>query len=148
MSDEITLVPGRRKYLFYGDQTGMQLLQPMIAMVKEQMLTYELAFEGKQDLAIWLGEQKMGSYLYVAAPWTNLTSLKLLAEHMGFSADEAQYIGYGERTINLFCCRCHGLTRIGATVSEITCTHCELLLEVSDHYSSLREAYLGYVARL
>jgi dimethylamine monooxygenase subunit C len=148
MSDEITLIPGKRKYLFYADQMGMEILQPVIRMVKEQKLTYELVFEGDLDFSMWLGEQKMGSYLYVAAPWINLTSIKLLAEDIGFSAEDAQYIGYGERRINVFCCRCHGLTEIEGTAVEITCRHCQLLLEVSDHYSSIREAYLGYVARL
>jgi dimethylamine monooxygenase subunit C len=148
MSDEITLVSGKRKYLFYADQIGMQILQPVIGKVKVLMLTYEMAFEGEHDLSMWLIEQKMGSYLYVAAPWSNLKSIKLLAEDIGFSAEEAHYIGYGDRRINVFCCRCHGLTESDGTVAEIICRHCQLLLEVSDHYSSLREAYLGYVARI
>ncbi|MFP7298830.1 dimethylamine monooxygenase subunit DmmA family protein [Neobacillus niacini] len=147
MEDELTLVPGKRKYLFYGDQIGMQLLRPVIAIAMEQKLNYELVLEGEQDLAMWLGEQKMGSYLYVAAPWANLKSIKLFAEGIGFSAEEAKYVGYGERSINIFCCRCHGLTEIVETAAEIPCRHCKLLLEVSDHYSTLRGAYLGYVAR-
>lgn len=148
MSDQITLVPDKRKYLFCTDQIGLELLQPVIEWVKELMLPYEIVIEGERDLFEWLSPQKMGTYLYVSLEWSKLRTVKSLAEEIGYSVEEAQYIGYGDHRINVFCCRCHGLTEVDLGAMEITCKHCRLLLEVSDHYSSLREAYLGYVAKL
>lgn len=148
MSDQIKLVRGKQKYLFYTDQRGFEFLLPVIEMVKELMLPYELVFEGERDLSEWLTSQKMGTYLYGALEWSKLSSIKVLAEDIGFSVEEAQYMGYGNRRINVFCCRCHGLTEVDSGVEKVNCIHCQLLLEVSEHYSSLREAYLGYVAKL
>jgi dimethylamine monooxygenase subunit C len=160
-----TFIPGKRKYLFCADQKGMTILNPVIELVIQKNLSFELVFMGENheqeppptDLPKWLNQQKMGSYLYLAGPWDMLKSIKRLAEEMGFSDEEAQFIGYGVQQMNVFCCRCHGITEMEIQEinqqekkmqPEIMCRHCDLLLAVSDHYSSLRDAYLGYVAKL
>jgi hypothetical protein len=141
-------VSGKRKYLFCADQSGMEILQPVIDLAVEKNAPYEIYSE-EQPLFDWLSRQKMGCYLYIAVKWDKLHSLKKLTEEVGFSEEEAQYIGYGERLVNVFCCRCHGISKVILQEKlEIACNDCDLLLEVSDHYSSLKNAYLGYVAKL
>ncbi|MGG3468644.1 dimethylamine monooxygenase subunit DmmA family protein [Neobacillus pocheonensis] len=146
--EKVSFVPGKRKYLFCADKQGMEILQPVIDLVIEKKLPFEL-FSIEHPVFEWLSKQKMGSFLYVAMEWDKLHAMKQLAEEVGFSAEEMQYIGYGGQSENVFCCRCHGITEtIWQEKLEINCRHCDLLLEVSDHYSSLKNAYLGYVAKL
>ncbi|TLS35977.1 hypothetical protein [Pseudalkalibacillus caeni] len=162
-TEKATFIPDKRKYLFLTDQKGLVILQHVIDAVVESNLPFELVFIGgssedetpQTDVSMWLSQQKMGNFLYVSLQWDKLDSIKRLAEDIGFSNEEAQYIGYGEKKTNVFCCRCHGITVVREKetseekeLPEIRCKHCDLLLSVSDHYSSLRDAYLGYVAKL
>lgn len=146
-----TFVLGKRKYLFCADEKGLAILQSIINQVIDKNLSFEVVFIGEvqvTDLVVWLSGQRMGSYLYIAAHWNQLKAIKQLAEEIGFSEEEAQYIGYGEKEKYLFCCRCQGITKLDAQNREqveVNCIHCDLLLEISDHYSRLRDAYLGYV---
>ncbi|MEH7479542.1 dimethylamine monooxygenase subunit DmmA family protein [Neobacillus drentensis] len=152
--DSATFVPGKRKYLFCTDEKGGAILQSIIDQVVDKNLSFEMVFIGKvqfTDLVAWLSEQRMGSYLYIAAHWNQLKTIKQLAEEIGFSEEEAQYIGYGEKEKNVFCGRCHGITTIDTENTEqveVDCIYCNLRLEISNHYSRLRDAYLGYVAKL
>lgn len=151
MNENITHVPRKRHYLFCADEEGMKLLQPLIDAVKEGDTSYEIQIVKEWNPAYfmkWFSLQKMGSYLYVAAEWNTLKNLKQLAEDVGYSEEEAQYIGYGKQQIKVFCCRCHGISVLEKGQPERNCDHCGLLLEVSDHYSQLRDAFLGYVANL
>jgi dimethylamine monooxygenase subunit C len=145
-----TFVPGKRKYLFCGDKEGLKRLQPIITEVTQHKLPFETGEVESTDLTSWLGRQRMGSYLYVCVSWKRIRDLKLLAENIGFTEEESQYIGHGERILNIFCCRCHGLTPAPDSKSNllISCSHCHLNLTISDHYSSLRDAYLGYTAEI
>jgi dimethylamine monooxygenase subunit C len=148
---EPTFIPGKREYLFCADQKGMEIFQKIIEKIQETNLAYEVRFIESTDISHWLSQQKMGSYLYVAAPFKQLKYISHLAQTIGFTTEEAQYIGYGVQNRNVFCCRCHGLTEIEISQQvqhEIQCLHCNLQLSVSDHYSSLRDAYLGYLAKL
>lgn len=142
-------VPGKRKYLFLGDEEGMKRLSPTIQRVKKDDYPNEsvlLDEKGATDISHWLEDQKMGSYLYIAMEWKKLTYFKKMAEAHGFSGEETQYIGHGVRFILVFCSKCHQKMEVnGEPISQITtCPHCHLTLSVSTHYSSLHEAYLGY----
>jgi dimethylamine monooxygenase subunit C len=143
-------VPGKRKYLFCGDKEGLTRLQPIIAEVTQHKLPFETGEVESTELTSWLGRQMMGSYLYVCVSWERIRDIKLLAVTIGFTEEEAQYIGHGERIVNMFCCRCHGVTAIPESQSNhrINCSHCQLMVTISDHYSSLRNAYLGYTAEI
>jgi dimethylamine monooxygenase subunit C len=160
MNDAI-FVEGKRKYLFCIDQKGMPKLAPIIEMVIEKNISFELYFIGAEydkdqvvtDLSKWLSGQKMGSFLYVAVTWDKLKNIKKLSEDIGFSNEEVQFVGYGVKDICVFCCRCHGITELSkqhesSEQTIVNCCHCGLLLEISDHYSTLKDAYLGYVAQL
>lgn len=152
MSVEGNFVPGKRKYLFCGDQQGLKLLSSVIERVKEDGLLHEVfSTKGEVDcvhLSEFLKDQKMGTYLYMALPYHQLQQAKKIAEDIGFSDEEAQYIGYGEKLIRIFCCRCHGINEIKSDKEEILCNQCGLELSVSDHYSVYHNAVLGYVAKL
>jgi dimethylamine monooxygenase subunit C len=152
MNNEVDFVPGKRKYVFCGDQQGMKLLSNVIEQVKEEELLHEIfLIEGEEELSQlskFFKYQKMGTYLYVGLPNDQLLQAKLVAEATGFSDEEAQYIGHGEKVIRIFCCRCHGINETKNTVEENICRQCGLKLSVSDHYSVFHNAVLGYVAKL
>jgi dimethylamine monooxygenase subunit C len=152
MNSEGDFVPGKRKYVFCGDQQGMKLLSRVIEQVKEKGLLHEIfLMEGELELSQlhnFLKDQKMGTYLYVGLPNDQLLQSQLVAETSGFSDQEAQYIGYGENVMRIFCCRCHGINETKKFVEEMICRHCGLVLSVSDHYSVYHNAVLGYVAKL
>ncbi|MFE1245894.1 dimethylamine monooxygenase subunit DmmA family protein [Fictibacillus sp. NPDC058756] len=152
MSSEAIFVPGKRKYAFCGDQHGLMLFSSVIERVKEEELLHEIfLIEGEPEwsqLSKYLKDQKMGTYLYVGLPNDQLLQAKLVSEAMGFSDEEAQYIGYGEKVMRVYCCRCHGINEMKNAEEEILCNHCGLELSVSDHYSVYHNAVLGYVAKL
>jgi dimethylamine monooxygenase subunit C len=152
MSAEANFVPGKRKYVFCGDQQGIKLLSSVIERVKKEGLSHEVfLIEGKVEgsqLSKYLKDQKMGTYLYLCLPNDQLQQAKLVAVFTGFSDEEAQYIGYGEKVTRVYCCRCHGINETTSTVEEMICRQCGLELSVSDHYSVHHNAVLGYVAKL
>lgn len=152
MNNEVDFVPGKRKYVFCGDQQGMKLLSNVIEQVKEEGLLHEIfLIEGEAEwsqLSEFLKDQKMGTFLYLGLANDQLLQAKLVAETTGFSEEEAQYIGHGEKVFRIFCCRCHGINETTNTVEEIICRQCGLKLSVSDHYSIFHNAVLGYVAKL
>jgi dimethylamine monooxygenase subunit C len=149
-------VGGKRKYLFLADQIGYALLKPIIEQTIENNCPLELVFLGtcqspesvETNLKQWLNVQKMGTYLYVSVGWSQLPPIKTLAKEVGFSEEETQYLGYGTKYRKVFCCRCHGITEVEEEQAELVCRQCGLELAVSDHYSTLRDAYLGYLLKL
>lgn len=152
VEENIPFIEGKRKYLFCVDQVGVKKLKPIIENVIEKNITFEMVFIGYKnvtDMSKWFRSQKMGSYLYVSTAWHQLTVLKTLAEDSGFTEEEARYIGHGVRMIKIFCSRCHGITEKEESqqLQLVVCKHCFLELSISDHFSSLRNAYLGYVAK-
>lgn len=152
MNSEGNFVSGKRKYVFCGDQQGIKLLSSVIERVKVEDLLHEIFLIEREaewsELSKFLKDQKMGTYLYVGLPNTHLLQAKLIAETIGFSDEETQYIGYGKQVIRIFCCRCHGINETTSTVEEMICRQCGLELSVSDHYSVHHNAVLGYVAKL
>jgi dimethylamine monooxygenase subunit C len=149
---EAIFVPGKRKYLFCGDNNGINLLSQLIERVIEEGLLYDrfLITSDKElfQLSKFLKKQKMGTYLYAALPNNQLIQAKKLAEDIGFSEEEMQFIGYGKNVIRIFCCRCHGINELRNYEEEFLCVQCGLELSVSDHYSVFHNAVLGYVAKL
>ncbi|MBM7693625.1 hypothetical protein JOC77_003069 [Peribacillus deserti] len=144
-------IPGKRKYLFCFDEIGMSLLEKIMADIRAKDIPFEIFHFSHQESALpaWLSSQKMGCYLYIAVSRKYLYQIMCLAEAAGFSEEEVQLIGYGDKEIHLFCCRCHSITELAAAANkhaEQLCSCCGLLLTVSSHYSPLRNAYLGYPA--
>lgn len=156
MMKQPVFVNGKRKYLFIADQVGYSLLKPAIDQTIMNNCPLELVFLGEcldheqpeMNLKQWLNAQKMGTYLYVAVGWNQLPSIKALAYEIGFSEEETQYFGLGTKHKKVFCCRCHGISEVKEEQAELVCQHCKLEIAASDHYSILRDAYLGYVLKL
>ncbi|PFG07396.1 hypothetical protein [Bacillus sp. es.034] len=144
-------VPGKRKYLFLGDEEGMKRLSPVIQkVIKDEYPNQSVLLDEREetDISRWLEGQKMGSFLYISMEWNKLFYFKKMAEAHGFSSEETQYIGHGVRFIHVFCSKCHQKMEVnGEPIDQITtCPHCHLKLSVSTHFSPLHEAYLGYAA--
>ncbi|MFC0190182.1 hypothetical protein ACFFJY_17935 [Fictibacillus aquaticus] len=123
-----------RKYIIIADEKGLELLRPLF---RHSMTVEMLSFN--EELADQLARQKIGTYLYAALPWQQLAQVRKWAEDAGFSDEEAEYMGYGEKEQHVYCCRCHAVGK-----DTVKCGECGLLLELSDHYSSLHDAYLAY----
>lgn len=149
MSIEAVFIEGKRKYIFCSDEHGLRVLSSVFEHVKKEKLAYEwypFSAEKRECLEEFLSKQKMGTFLYVVLPYSELHTVQRMAKRIGFSSDETQYIGYGEKWISIFCCRCHELNRAEEKQTELTCHQCRLKLEVSDHYSEFHHAFLGYPA--
>ncbi|MET3730047.1 hypothetical protein ABID52_003664 [Fictibacillus halophilus] len=149
MSMDAVLIKGKRKYIFCSDKHGLRVLSNVFEQVKKEKLAYEwyhFSTEKRELLEEFLSKQKMGTFLYVVLPYSEVHIVQTMATRIGFSSDEAQFIGYGEEWISIFCCRCHGLNRGEEQQTELTCHQCKLKLEVSDHYSQVHHAFLGYPA--
>ncbi|RLQ93825.1 hypothetical protein [Falsibacillus albus] len=147
-----SFISGKRKYIVCGDEKGIHMLTPIIQTILREGYLHELVEIGENaspdDLIDMLGRQKMGTYLYLCLSWGKLNALKDRVRQIGFSDEEAQFHGHGEKDINVFCCRCHGITTVGESGVEsgVACKTCQLILDVSDHYAPLKDAYLGYPA--
>ncbi|WNB91714.1 dimethylamine monooxygenase subunit DmmA family protein [Bacillus sp. NEB1478] len=148
MTHDGVFIGNKRKYLFCADQQGMKLLSDVMEQASEKEI---FRFEDERDwteFTSFLEKQKIGTYLYVSLPPNDLSQARKLSEDAGFSEGDAQFIGYGEKVVRVFCCRCHGINKKVDKQLEIFCQHCGLELSISDHYSKTHDAYLGYVAKL
>lgn len=152
-----TYIPNKRHYLFCVDENGKEELSSIIREVQRRQVSLEV-FQIDRDVSSdrlqvemlnRLSRQKMGTYLYIAVEWKRMDQVKKLAEEVGFTSEEASYIGLGARNKNVFCCRCHGINKSSEEENKggnnrIECSFCKIPLFVSDHYSKLRNSYLGY----
>ncbi|TYS69531.1 hypothetical protein FZC76_04665 [Sutcliffiella horikoshii] len=153
IKNEPTFRLGKRHYVLCGDEEGLKSLNP----IKQNLTNDQLSFEEIQlDLECFsevdkkLEMKKMGTFLYVAAEGKKLRRVICTAEKLGYSFEEAQYIIVGEGKKGIFCCRCHYVSTVNHTLNigdHVNCTACSLQLVLSDHYSPVKEAYLGYVAQ-
>ena len=145
-----TFMKGKRKYIFCCNEEDVNIYQSILTQIKDENFPFQIIQITDSDLKEKLLNQKMGTYLYIAAPWERQREIEQMLTSIGYSKEEYQYDGTGQKEISVFCCRCHGITKkVGIEIDEeITCSHCQLRLVVSDHYSSLRNANLGYVAKL
>ncbi|WP_409305907.1 dimethylamine monooxygenase subunit DmmA family protein [Peribacillus sp. SCS-155] len=149
-------IEGKRKYLFCADEKGIGRLQQVIQQAVNNNASFELVYAGgdvdMERISCWLHGQKMGTYLYIAAAWGTQKLIRELAEEIGFTDEEIQGINLGDKPQRVYCCRCHYISETQQPAAEppslAACSSCGLMLEISDHYSSLHDAYLGHVAKL
>lgn len=154
IKNEPIFIPRKRHYVLCGDEEGLASLNSIKSVLLNEKLSFEeihLSKECSSQVDKRLEVQKMGTFLYVAAEGKRLRKVIHTSKKLGFSREEAQYIRVDEEEMKIFCCRCHGISRVNNTVNigdHVNCTACSLKLEVSDHYSPIKDAYLGYVAQL
>lgn len=153
IKNEPIFQPGKRHYVLCGDEEGLNSLISIKQTLINQQLSFEeihLISECSSEVDKKLGMQKIGAFLYVAAEVKQLSKIIFSAKKLGYSSEEAQYIIVGEEKKRIFCCRCHFISIVYNTVNIgelVNCSACSLQLELSDHYSPVKEAYLGYVAQ-
>ncbi|KMJ60350.1 hypothetical protein AB685_05925 [Bacillus sp. LL01] len=145
--------PGKRHYVLCGDEAGMKKLKSVKKILADQLVSFEeihLFQECSSEVDNHLGRQMIGSYLFVAAEWKTLREFMGLTKKLGYSSEDVQFIIVGEEEKRIFCCRCHFISILKSSITTgdwIPCSGCGLKLELSDHYSPIKDAYLGYVAQ-
>jgi dimethylamine monooxygenase subunit C len=143
---ELTLIKGKRKYLFCTDAIGYESLSKMFKQTMAENIPFDYQIiDQEPDVFIdtWFRHQKMGTYLYIAGHEEFVKRLQKLAMQAGFSQYEMQIIVVGTKSKSVICCKCYGVNEVKEE-RNIVCKHCGLELEVSDHYSRRLDAYLGY----
>lgn len=154
IKNESSFKPGKRHYILCGDMDGIKVLNPIKKSLLQQSLSFEeihLFHACSPEVDITLGRQKMGAFLYVAAEGEKLREVMSLAKKLGYSSEETQFVRVGNEKKRVFCCRCHVISVLDNSFNKgsyVTCTSCKLELELSDHYSPIKDAYLGYVAKI
>lgn len=88
--------------------------------------------------------QKVGTYLYLFAQWQTISAVKQAAMEVGFSNEEIQCKGYGNKEEMVFCVKCYKLN-LKSSNHEIICEYCSSLLDVTNQYSIKLDAYLGNI---
>jgi dimethylamine monooxygenase subunit C len=144
---ELSFRKGKRKFLFCADGEGVSSLYVLVQQAMKENVPFDFhVLDDVTDsfLGQWFDQQKMGTYLYISGRWESVKRVGILALEAGFFEHEMQWkvIDHGRKAV--MCCKCHGVNEDGGN-SHITCQHCGIRLEVSDHYSRRLEAYLGYV---
>ena len=146
VKEELFFSKGKRKYLFCADSEGAEALYPLVRQAMEEKASFdfhEIKHESDSFLELWFSQQKMGTYLYLSGKWDFVYRLKNVAFEAGFTEYELQIKVIGPIRKQLICCKCHGVNDVDEEM-HITCMHCGISLEVSNHYSRRLEAYLGY----
>ncbi|MEH7445142.1 dimethylamine monooxygenase subunit DmmA family protein [Bacillus sp. JJ1122] len=148
LQKEFSFTKGKRKYLFCADSKSADPLYILVQQAIENKVSFDyLVIEHESDsfLELWLNQQKMGTYLFLSGTGEFVNRLKNLALEAGFSDQEMQLSVQGPVSKRVICCKCHGVNNVEDEL-HITCMHCAVDLEVSSHYSSRLEAYLGYTS--
>ena len=89
-------------------------------------------------------EHTIGTNLFISGSWSMIQNIKEMAYDSGFTDEEIQYKGIGQKNEKVYCVKCYSYNGKIKT-DEIECEHCNSVLDVSRHYSSRLDAYLGYV---
>ncbi|SDJ11620.1 dimethylamine monooxygenase subunit DmmA family protein [Alteribacillus bidgolensis] len=89
-------------------------------------------------------KQKIGTNIFISGSFSMLDSLKQKAYEAGFSDEEIQYRGFGQKQEKIYCVKCYSYNKKHST-QTIECENCNTILDVSDHFSRRLNAYLGYI---
>lgn len=142
----MTLIKGKRKYLFCADVMGSKFLDELVDQAMVEKVPFDIkVIEDVSDVSLeqWFSQQKMGTFLYLSGSWEYVNQVKKLAFGAGFSEHEMQINVCGSINKKIICCRCYG-ENDAAVATQMICKQCGLELEVSDHYSRRLDGYLGY----
>ncbi|WP_373228815.1 dimethylamine monooxygenase subunit DmmA family protein [Cohnella sp.] len=88
--------------------------------------------------------QTVGTRIMTFCDWSIYKRVKRIARQAGYSNEEIQGYGFGEKEESVFCARCYRM-QLKPNESEMTCVQCGAALIVSDHYSPRLEAFIGYI---
>jgi dimethylamine monooxygenase subunit C len=148
MDENISLKKGKRKFLFCADSKGARSLYILVRQAIDENVPFDFHIfqeESEERFADeWFSHQKMGTYLYISGAADFVKRIQNKAWKIGFSEHDLQALPIGPAKKKLICCTCHGESEVDEE-THVTCAHCGLVLEMSDHYSRRLDAYLGYV---
>lgn len=146
LQKEFLFSKGKRKLIFCSDSKNEEIFDHLVKQAIEENTPYQFfMIEKESDYCIsqLLSQQKMGTYLYLSGKWEFVNRLMSLALEAGFTEHDMQMKVLGPIQKKLICSKCYGVNDVGDHL-HITCNHCHLKLEVTNHYSRRLEAYLGY----
>lgn len=114
-----------------------------IQHITHNKIYYVSSFENDEVESL-LSEQMIGTRIFISGPWSMIQQIKKIASTVGFTDEEIHYNGSGENNDKVYCVKCYSYNNSQNT-NEITCKHCNTVLDVSRHFSKRLDAYLGYI---
>jgi dimethylamine monooxygenase subunit C len=146
--DYLSLMEGKRKFLFCADSIAARSLNILVSQAIDENAPFDFhIFQEESEESFvdeWLSQQKMGTYLYISGAADFVKRIQNKALKIGFSEHDFKSLPIEPVKKKLVCCTCHSESEVDDE-PHVTCAHCGLELEVSDHYSRRLDAYLGYV---
>ncbi|RAS74554.1 dimethylamine monooxygenase subunit DmmA family protein [Priestia endophytica] len=93
-----------------------------------------------------LHSQEIGTRLFLLGKWSIVEDIEKVAKVIGFTDEEIDIHGVGEKIDHIFCAKCYQFSiKPDPLHDETTCSHCQIKLDVSNHFSKRLNAYLGYI---
>lgn len=111
--------------------------------ITHKNINYLSSFEN-DDVETLLNEQMIGTRIFISGPWAMIHQIKEIANSVGFTDEEIHYNGSGENNNKIYCVKCYSYN-MSQNTNEITCKHCNTVLDVSKHFSKSLDAHLGYI---
>lgn len=114
-----------------------------IQHITHNKINYVSSFENDLIESL-LNEQLIGTRIFISGPWAMFKQIKAIANTAGFTDEEIYFNGAEERNNKVYCVKCYSYNKSQNT-NQITCEHCNTILDVSRHFSKRLDAYLGYI---
>jgi hypothetical protein len=114
-----------------------------IQQITHNKINYVSSFENDHVVSL-LNEQLIGTRIFISGPWAMFKQIKAIANTVGFTSEEIYYNGPEESNNKVYCVKCYSYNKRQNT-NQITCEHCNTILDVSRHFSKRLDAYLGYI---
>lgn len=92
-------------------------------------------------------EQTIGTNLFISGSWTRINDLRQIAYNVGLTDEEIHFKRIGPKVEKVRCAKCYSVTtnQSEEDIEEITCEHCDTVLEVGPNYSKIHGAFQGYI---
>lgn len=95
------------------------------------------------DLTLFLSAAPVNTTVYIHGNEPFLWKIAKVLKSMGLVEEQIKMFKPTSNQRDLFCVHCYTITpNVSETPAE--CCNCKLKLEVSDHFSKLHSAYMGY----
>ncbi|MCH6269253.1 dimethylamine monooxygenase subunit DmmA family protein [Neobacillus citreus] len=107
-------------------------------------INYVSSFENDKVESL-LNGQLIGTRIFISGPWSMIRQIKEIASSVGFTDEEIHYHGSDEEGKRVYCVKCYSYNKAEIDSNEITCSHCNTVLDVSKHFSKRLDSYLGYI---
>ncbi|WP_175638472.1 dimethylamine monooxygenase subunit DmmA family protein [Metabacillus schmidteae] len=105
----------------------------------------KISFSHK-ELNQTLQSQEIGTRLFLVGKWAMVDDIEKIAHEIGFTNEEIVKHGLGEKVDHIFCVKCYQFSiKQDPLQEETTCSHCQIRLDISNHFSKRHNAYLGYI---